>query len=235
MRIILAVSLAVIVALLFVASMLVAAMDAQGAIAYLLSLPLCAILLWTAHRLSRKQLVPRTLILAESAFLAAFVMSVFVPPLRAFANFMVSGAAAGFESLVGLSPYAWAKQRNPEAAQLKEQLQKARTEVSLAQVSVFANWNRLCIFGPYSTEDDAARALGYRSATLEQSRVRNSNAVSALVFVNDSGTLGIIDVDRSLVDFAQLSQICLKPSDFPVPLDGAFGHRVARAPNRRTP
>ena len=50
--------------------------------------------------------------------------------------------------------------------------------------------------------------------------VGRSDAVAALVFTNDRGTLGVVDVERSVADFAELSKSCLTPGDFPLRMAG---------------
>jgi len=203
------------VAAVFIGAAVVTASDAQGAFVYILALPVCGVLLAVGHGLSPARSVVRTVVRIEALFLVLFLAGVVIPPLQFFPRAVTGAVAGAFERLAGASPYAWARQRGP-AGQLAQALNAPGGEITLAQMSIFPGWTRICVFGPGSTEEDAARTLGYYSATLAQSRVGHSDAVAALVFTNDRGTLGVVDVERSVADFAELSKSCLTPGDFPL-------------------
>jgi hypothetical protein len=222
-------SLAIVIcAAAFIAAVLIAASDAQGAFIYFLALPVCALLLVIGCLLSERKSVYRRIIWVEGLFLFVFVLSSFIPPLRFLPNSVSYGVVKGFEQITGISPYVWAKQNSQSARELTDALKQAKDELTISQMSAVLGWDRLCIFGPYSTEEDAAKALGYFSATLAQSRVRESDSVSALVFANGKGTLAVIDVNRSVLDFTPLSRTCLQPADFPLKVDSSSGRKIVR-------
>jgi hypothetical protein len=214
-------------AVIFLAAVLISTMDAQGAIVFLFAFPACFILLAIGYGFSKAR-SGRRAVLAMAVVLLLFIGAHFVPPLRVFPQSVAHGVTFVFERLTGLSPYAWSKQNNPTAKQLLENLNATTAEVGLAQMSAVPGWSRICIFGPHSTEEDAAKVIGYFSATLEQSRVRSEDSVAALVFINDRGTLAVIDVPRSILDFAPLSRTCLTSKDFPLPVDESPARKVIR-------
>jgi hypothetical protein len=218
----------IVSAAIFLAAVLISAMDAQGAIVFLFAFPACFVLLAIGYSFSKRRPSGRRAVLTAAAFLSLFIGAYFVPPLRFFPQSVTNGVTFVFEKLAGTSPYAWSKQNGPMPTHLRDNLKTTAAQVTLEQMSAVPNWNRICVFGPYSTEEDAAKVLGYFSATLEQSRVESDDSVSALVFTNDKGTLAVIDVPRSTLDFAPLSQTCVTSKDFPLLVDESSGRKVIR-------
>lgn len=215
-------------AAIFLGAVLIAEMDAQGAIVFLFAFPLCLLLLAAGYRFSRNSPTGRRATAVTIVFLLLFIGAHFVPSLSFFPRSVTRGVSFAFEKLIGISPYAWSKQNDPMAKKLLEKLKATTAQVDIAAMAAVPGWTRICVFGPYSTEEEAAKVIGYFSATLERSRVGSDDSVAALVFINDKGTLAVIDVPRTLVDFAALSRSCLTSHDFPLPIDMSAGQKAVR-------
>lgn len=103
-----------LVAAIFVMSAVITASDAQGAIIFIFSLPVLAVLLFLGHFLSHKRSPIRTIIFLETIFLILFVTSAFVPSFNFFSQSIVSGISKGFEHVTGMTPYEWGRQSSQE-------------------------------------------------------------------------------------------------------------------------
>jgi hypothetical protein len=216
------------VIIVFILAILVAATDPQGSIVYLFVVPVCLGLVALGTFLSTSKSVLRRVHLGLGSFVILFLMSALIPPLRFFSIWTASGVAKTFELFTGMTPYAWTRANSEEVKVVRASLRKVTDKINVSDFSPVANWEKICILGPYSTEADAAKLLGYTSATLAHSRVSVSDSMSALIFVNESGTLAVIDISRSEVDFAPLSKRCISRAEFPIAVDRSSGRAVAR-------
>ena len=104
------------VALLFGASLFIMQTDAQGALVFLLSLPLCALLLMAVMVLTafippqagRRGL--RLAALAQLLVIVLFVAGHFVPRLAPFSGALVAATRWSSAQVLGMSPWDWANQ-----------------------------------------------------------------------------------------------------------------------------
>lgn len=225
----------------FIFSCIAAASDAQGAVVFLLSVPFSLLLLTLGLFFAVRKPVPRSgrvlaaILGAEGAFLLLFLVSAVTPPLGSFAAAAMSVVSKGFTAVTGLSPYAWARRNQELAGRIERGLGEAPEVISAELLSPGKDWERLCFFGPYTDDAAAAKTLGFLSATMERSRVRDSDAFTALVYLGKDGSvLELVDVRRSSLDFTPLSGSCLSPADFPITVaQDAAGRRVASSGARR--
>ena len=88
----------------------------------------------------------------------------------------------------------------------------ARTQrVDLARVMPGV-WDRVCILGPYSTDQDAAVLVGAPWSLRDNSSAWASDGVSALVFVRGNTVVSSLDISRAKGDFSALSDKCFAHS-----------------------
>ncbi|NWO07384.1 MAG: hypothetical protein HLX50_17355 [Alteromonadaceae bacterium] len=81
------------------------------------------------------------------------------------------------------------------------------------QKEVGGNWERVCIFGPYSTNSVAAGVLGFEWDLELKSSVFTSDDISLLVFTASDKVVSFFEVSRGDADFSELSRQCFRPSD----------------------
>ena len=110
--------------------------------------------------------------------------------------------------------------RSDESKAIQAQLRAAGT-VDL-QAAVSGDWDRVCIFGPYSTDQDAAHTLGFPWSLTSSSSVWQSDGVSLLVFVRGTTVTAAIDHPRNAGDFSKLADRCFRPEQ------AQFIHRARR-------
>jgi hypothetical protein len=73
------------------------------------------------------------------------------------------------------------------------------------------NWNRLCFFGPYTTNADAKRALGFAWDVEAKTAIESSDGINVLALVTDNEIVAYTEHSRRQ-DFARLSGRCFPRS-----------------------
>lgn len=81
------------------------------------------------------------------------------------------------------------------------------------QSEVSGNWERVCIFGPYSGNSMAAEVLGFEYDLESKSAILISDSISILVFAELDRTVSFYEMPRSDADFSGLSGQCFPRSD----------------------
>ena len=82
------------------------------------------------------------------------------------------------------------------------------TRLDLRLVGV-PDWDRVCIFGPYTYNSDAKMTLGFEWDIEAKTDIRSSDGINVLAFVKDSSVLDYVEHPRNKGDFAQLRGKCL--------------------------
>jgi hypothetical protein len=203
---------------LFVFACFVAASDAQGALVFIFLGPVALLLFGIAWLIARLALrsharLSRALSwssIAGLAFVAAFFVSAFIPPLRAFPEGVIGGVAAGYKAVTGETPYAAAHKGHDVKGLIRGEL--ARTQgarLDLSRLATARPWDRVCVFGPH-TDNAAARAvLGFGNWDIETySRIATSDAIAALVFIDGRRVSYVVEQPRAEADFAKLTRRC---------------------------
>jgi hypothetical protein len=233
--------IAAVIGALFLWSCLMTAADGQGAIVFLLTGPVMLLLfgvgLFLVWRIPPAASATRRVLFGalggELLIIALFFAGVVIPPLRGFPDLVIGGVSRGFERVTGVSPYVWVRQDRALAERLNRTLAESGAQVTHEQISRGKPWHRLCFFGPYTDDAAAADVLGFLASTLKRSRVRDSDAFVALVFLDEEGVvLDVIDVRRDALDLVALSRSCLTPADFPLAVEEEGGRRSVKASSR---
>lgn len=84
------------------------------------------------------------------------------------------------------------------------------TWLDLSELETRQPWDKLCVIGPYATEDAAAGIVGMKKLSLGGSIITKSDSVTALVFVNGQNVAYLVDVPRATADFVKLSGQCFE-------------------------
>lgn len=69
-------------------------------------------------------------------------------------------------------------------------------------------WTRVCIVGPYTTNDGAEKQLGFKWDVDQHSGIGLDDSITLLVFVRESEVLAYTEHPRSEGDFLKLSARC---------------------------
>ena len=74
---------------------------------------------------------------------------------------------------------------------------------------VVSDWDRVCIFGPYTNNSEAKKTLGFEWNIEARTDIRTSEGINVLAFVKDSSVLDYAEHPRRKGDFAELRGKCL--------------------------
>ena len=75
------------------------------------------------------------------------------------------------------------------------------------------NWERVCILGPYSSNERAQQILGFKWDAHGKSSIASNDGINLLVFVRGQKVVGFAEHPRNKGDFLKLSSTCLSRSN----------------------
>ena len=87
------------------------------------------------------------------------------------------------------------------------------------------DWDRVCVLGPYSSDQAAKEALGFSWPVEARSSIEESDSISLLLFVRGKQVALAAEHPRTQGDFAELSGRCFAPEH------AQFVRRADRADN----
>ena len=103
--------------------------------------------------------------------------------------------------------------RNEISNELEIEIKNNNSEkVDLSKVGG-SSWDRVCIFGPYSDNISAEKALGFRWDIENKTSIFSSDTVNVLVFAKGKAVIEYTEYPRSLGDFEKLSGQCFSRTD----------------------
>lgn len=86
------------------------------------------------------------------------------------------------------------------------------TPVDLSVVGP-ASWERVCVLGPYTTNQTAEKILGFKWDAESKTTIAGSDGVNVLVFVQNQRVVAYTEHPRSKGDFSRLQPRCLPRSN----------------------
>lgn len=221
-------SIAIIV---FLASCVITLSDGQGAVVFIFSAPIMAVLLFFAISLSQKIKSDERSVLRVDCFpkffagiLVAFFVFAFIPGLREIPDSFMEFVGKAFTHVTGKSPYVFFKDRAAFQNKLDDEL-RTQSKIIFSDLDVTFAWDNVCIFGPYTNNEKAKSVLKTNWNIEERSQIYYSDSINALVFIYQGNVNQVVDLKRGIADFQNVD-ICLSRSraNFEVELD-ANGHR----------
>lgn len=107
-----------------------------------------------------------------------------------------------FELTTGKTPHAYFRDRKSFPNLLKQKLGESKdAQINFDLLNVTFAWDKVCIFGPYTNNDQAKKTLNMDCNIEERSTIAHSDAVNALVFLYQGKPNVVIDLSRALADF----------------------------------
>jgi hypothetical protein len=204
-------ALAGVIALLLFSCVAIAS-DPQGAFVLIATFPAMLALLSLSAWLERGRRRWGTIAVA------ALVLPVFlfapIPGLNLYTAAWVGGVSKAYELVRGETPYAASHRYDDLRALVLKALEGDQGTLDLRGLHARYDWNRLCIFGPYTT-DDAAREISGLPADWPlstYSRVGLDDGVHALVLIGDRYPVAVADLPRNVAEFAE-PNTCLRKED----------------------
>jgi hypothetical protein len=74
-------------------------------------------------------------------------------------------------------------------------------------------WSRVCVVGPYATNDSASEILGFEWDVASHSRIGGDDSITLLVFIQDKKVVAFAEHPRNKGDFSGTSNGCIKRED----------------------
>lgn len=196
-----------VVAFLF--SCIVTMSDGQGALIFAVTIPVMGVLLFVAGFSGREldktkspptnlKKIPTILVIAIATF---FVISM-VPGLNRLSSSFMGFVGKTFEFATGKTPYTYFKERKSFPNLLKLKLDESRDgQINFDLLNVTFAWDKFCIFGPNTSNDQAKKVLNMDWNIEERSTIAHSDSINALVFLYQGKLNVVIDLARTLADF----------------------------------
>lgn len=95
------------------------------------------------------------------------------------------------------------------SAKLTEQFDASTSApINLAQVGP-PTWERVCVIGPYATNQTAEQILGFKWNVQSRSSIGGNDGINLLVFLKDQEVLAFTEHRRDKGDFLKLQPKCL--------------------------
>jgi hypothetical protein len=74
--------------------------------------------------------------------------------------------------------------------------------------AVDGSWDRVCVLGPYSTDADAAEALGFSWPANTLTDIASDDGISLLIFAQGKSVVKFVEHPRNSGDFSNLRGRC---------------------------
>lgn len=92
------------------------------------------------------------------------------------------------------------------SSRIAEQFDRG-TSIDLVQAFP-ESWDRVCILGPYSVNEDAASTLGFPWNAEANTSIAMSDEINVLVFANDQTVVAHVEHPRNKGDFSRVTPEC---------------------------
>lgn len=89
------------------------------------------------------------------------------------------------------------------------QFDQLSTQIDFSE-EIAGQWDRLCIFGPYSSNEFARSVLKFDWDLEANSGVYLLDSISLIVAVHESDVIALYEVDREHADFAEFTGKCYR-------------------------
>jgi hypothetical protein len=195
-----------------------ASTDAQGALVFILVLPLCY---WMArvsekHAAKRRSRIPRLIAAGMKYFLGIYLITLFLPMPFNVPNQMIHQVAEIYKARTGESPYQWARRRNDIYAMLEKQIELSQGgEIDFSKIDPMNDWDRVCFLDPEMDDVTASRVTQSEKFKLSPFTSDLKNRRTVLLFMDDDQMAYIAQYPVAKYDFTKLIGTCIKRKDSP--------------------
>ena len=71
------------------------------------------------------------------------------------------------------------------------------------------SWERLCIIGPYASNDTAEKIIGFKWNVNDLSSIGSNDSINLVVFIKNNQVVALTEHPRNKGDFSNLNPSCL--------------------------
>lgn len=194
---------------IFLFSSVVTLSDGQGALIFGITIPVIAILLIIAWFMARslkknqKTNLPLEKIpVAFAVILILFFAMSFIPTLNKIPSEYLRIVSILFETTTGKTPYLYFRERKSFIRLLSNVLEdQNKMEIDFSLLDVSFAWDKVCVLGPYTNNQQAKNILNLDFNIENRSEVHNSDSITALVFIFENKVNQVVDLRRDIADF----------------------------------
>lgn len=198
----------------FIFSLLIVTTDAQGVFIFIVTTPVMVILGLISIFVSLKVKEGSPSYFQFTKFLITsllvFLFSIFIPIVNQFPEKVIDGVAAGFSIVTGKTPRQFFRDRNNLEKLIQAELQKTNGQkVDFSKINTAYNWNRLCVFIPYTSDEVADQRVGNKTELSRYSNIASSDSINVIALFDDTSLVNYANMSRSLIDFELQEAICV--------------------------
>ena len=71
------------------------------------------------------------------------------------------------------------------------------------------SWERVCVFGPYTTNEHAEKVLGFKWDATGKTSIGDNEGINVLVFARARQVIAYTEYPRNKIDFSKMVPRCL--------------------------
>lgn len=195
-----------VVLFLYLFSIIAAMSDAQGAILFAFTFPVIVFLTWLNLFIVRKFLNRskkfKILTWINSGFFVAVFLCGFVPFLNVIPQMTMMGIKQAFTAMTGKEPYRYFREKNDLHLLIMNELKQGQDlKINFSNVKPRYDWNRICIFTPYTDEKAADLLVGAETHLDMYSDLKSSDSLHVIAVFQDKSMSNYTKMPRSEMDF----------------------------------
>lgn len=192
--------------------------DAQGVFVFIVTLPVIVLLSTLGISVSKKidNNPNNYLKLSKStiAGISLFIILSFIPFLNAVPIAVMEGIVSSFEFVTGKTPRQYFSDRNNLSKLIKDELQKTSgLRVDFSKIETAYNWNRLCLFTPYTSDLVAENLTGSAFKLSTYSDIGSSDSIHFIGLFDEKSFVNYVNLKRSEMDFSLSESVCIPRGD----------------------
>jgi len=93
--------------------------------------------------------------------------------------------------------------------QITAQVEASKTSPIDLSVVGPTSWDRVCVLGPYATNQHAEKVLGFKWDAESKTSIAGSDGITVLVFIQNQQVVAFTEHPRNKGDFTKLQPRCL--------------------------
>lgn len=202
----------------FIFSLIIMTTDGQGVFVFIITLPIIIGLSAFSIYISGKLNDPRKYFLRFSKVviigLCLFSISGLIPVVNKVPIASIEFLIQGFTLVTGKTPRQYFKDRNDLEKLIQTNLSiSGGTKLDFSKIDTAYNWNRLCIFTPYTADSVADQLVGANLNLSMYSDIASSDGIHVVAIFDKNSLVNYINLKRSVIDFDFKDSVCVSRAD----------------------
>jgi len=114
-----------------------------------------------------------------------------------------------FFILIFLTSCSNKQEENEISKSIYSQLKQSEWKVIDFSKTVPFQYEKVCILGPYTTNESAEQALGFYWDVQKETEISTNDGINLIVFIKENKVISYVEHSRAKGDFWKLSRKCL--------------------------